>query len=296
MYSTHEAELDLPQLPLAARHVHIVPSLSTHSLLSMGQLCDSGCEVTFTAKHVDVRLDSKILLTGTRSPDTGLWHLSLTNPPDTTDHVQPDPPLLHHSFAAVASTTPADLVAFAHASLFSPALSTLKSALDRSYLPDFPGLTSAALTKYPPQSIAMIKGHMDQSRKNQRSTKSKPSTNVEPAPISDPDPAADTADMFPPSDPTNARTHHSAAAIIEPNPATRQIHSDQTGRFVVASSTGNNYILVVYDYDSNGILVEPIKIAPPTASFRHSKPFTPASSPPASDPNSNASITSAQKL
>jgi hypothetical protein len=34
-------------------------------------------------------------------------------------------------------------------------------------------------------------------------------------------------------------------------PATAgQIHSDQTGKFIVASSAGNNYILVVYDYDS----------------------------------------------
>ena len=59
MYSTHEAELNLPQLPPAARHVRIVPSLSTHdSLLSMGQLCDAGCKITFTATTVHVRLNS----------------------------------------------------------------------------------------------------------------------------------------------------------------------------------------------------------------------------------------------
>jgi hypothetical protein len=52
MYSTHEAELDLPSLPLAARHVHIVPTLSTHSLLLIGQLCDAGCEVTFDATTI----------------------------------------------------------------------------------------------------------------------------------------------------------------------------------------------------------------------------------------------------
>ena len=261
MYSTHEAKLDLPQLPPAARHVHIVPSLSTHSLLSMGQLCDSGCEVTFTARNVHVRLDSTILFTETRSPDTALWHLSLLDPPADNDRIDPDPPLLHHSYAAVASATPpADLVAFAHASLFSPALSTLKTALDRGYLPDFPGLTSATLTKYPPQSITMIKGHMDQSRKNQCSTKPKLRTAMEPATtISDPDSPYDSADAFPHSEPKNTRTHHCYAAVVEPNPVTGQIHSDQTGRFVVASSTGNNYLLVVYDYDSNGILVEPMK-------------------------------------
>jgi hypothetical protein len=42
MYLTHEAKLDLPDMPLAARNVHIVPSLSNHSLLFMGQFCDAG--------------------------------------------------------------------------------------------------------------------------------------------------------------------------------------------------------------------------------------------------------------
>ena len=160
------------------------------------------------------------------------------------------------SLAAVSSSTPADLVAFAHASLFSPALSTLQTALDRGYLSDFQGLTATSLRKHPPQSIAMIKGHLDQARKNQRSTKPRAAPSASPPPT-----ATDTntapADHFPTSDPTNARTHHCYAAVCDPT--TGQIHSDQTGRFIVASSTGNNYILVVYDYDSNSILVEPMK-------------------------------------
>jgi mRNA-degrading endonuclease HigB of HigAB toxin-antitoxin module len=38
-----------------------------------------------------------------------------------------------------------------------------------------------------------------------------------------------------------------------------QIFSDQTVRFPVTSSKGNQYIMVVYDYDSNHILAEPLK-------------------------------------
>jgi len=34
---------------------------------------------------------------------------------------------------------------------------------------------------------------------------------------------------------------------------------DLTGRFPTMSSQGNSYILVVYDFDSNGILVAPLK-------------------------------------
>ncbi len=34
---------------------------------------------------------------------------------------------------------------------------------------------------------------------------------------------------------------------------------DLTGKFVVASSNGNNYIPIIYDYDSNAILAIPLK-------------------------------------
>jgi len=33
---------------------------------------------------------------------------------------------------------------------------------------------------------------------------------------------------------------------------------DLTGKFPVQSLSGNNYILIVYDYDSNGILTTPL--------------------------------------
>jgi hypothetical protein len=39
---------------------------------------------------------------------------------------------------------------------------------------------------------------------------------------------------------------------------TGKIGSDQTGRFVVPSTNGSNYIFILYDYDSNSIHAEPI--------------------------------------
>jgi hypothetical protein len=38
-----------------------------------------------------------------------------------------------------------------------------------------------------------------------------------------------------------------------------QIYTDQTGRFPVVLSKGNTYIMILYDYDSNAILSQPIK-------------------------------------
>ena len=170
---------------------------------------------------------------------------------------------------------------------------SLQQPLDRNYLSNFPGLSAHLIRKYPPRSVAMIKGHLDQSRKNQRSTKlpsntpsiippvdshsthsaeaaddrhyqnqlgSKfPSTTpsiIPPPEITSP-PSSETDDVFPTSEPNNARTHHCFASIM--TPTTGQIHTDQTGQFIVPSSTGNNYLLILYDNDSNSILAEPMR-------------------------------------
>jgi len=43
--------------------------------------------------------------------------------------------------------------------------------------------------------------------------------------------------------------------MMEP---TGQTYMDLTGKFVSPSSSSNNYILIVYDYNSNGILAVPL--------------------------------------
>jgi hypothetical protein len=184
MYSTHTAKLHLPGLPLAARQVHVVPSLASQSLLSIGQFCDAGCKVAFDAETVTVSHNAEVLLTGQRTPLTRLWHLDVPTKSDDTSPVAPALLAANHSprieieqaNSAIGSATPAELVAFAHATLFSPALSTLAAVLAKGYLTNFPGLMTKLLLKYPPQSAAMINGHLDQTRKNQRSTKPTPTT------------------------------------------------------------------------------------------------------------------------
>jgi hypothetical protein len=69
--------------------------------------------------------------------------------------------------SAIGSATPAELVTFGHAALFSPAPSTLVIALKTGFVQNFQGLTEITLAKYLPLLYAMIKGHMDQARKNQ---------------------------------------------------------------------------------------------------------------------------------
>jgi hypothetical protein len=62
-------------------------------------------------------------------------------------------------------------------------------------------------------------------------------------------------------EPPRSKTHHGVktqfvyAATIDAG----QIYTDQTGRFPVVSRKGNKYIMILYDYDSNAILAQPIK-------------------------------------
>ena len=151
MQSTHVVDLHIPDLPPEACIAHLFPALGDTSLISIGQLCDAGCIAIFTSDTVKIQLHDKVLLQGTRSLATNrLWTLEL-----------PSPPVEHAQTAVANSASPADLVAYAHASLFSPALSTLNTAL-RIFFVNIPGLTEKTLAKYPPASVPMHKGHLDQ--------------------------------------------------------------------------------------------------------------------------------------
>jgi len=101
-------------------------------------------------------------------------------------------------------------------------------------------------------STASIKGHLDQQRQNLHSAR------VQPEPSSEgvvPDALPDD-NYFPIPGDNDERTHYCYAAVMSP---TGQTHMDLTGRFPTTSSQGHSYVLVVYDYDSNGIFVAPVK-------------------------------------
>ena len=57
------------------------------------------------------------------------------------------------------------------------------------------------------------------------------------------------------------RTNEDFAAIrnLDDDLPTGQISTDQTGRFPILSNRGNQYIMIIYAYDPNDILVEPMK-------------------------------------
>jgi hypothetical protein len=259
MVSTHIAELDLPALPPSACIAHLFPALTDTSLLSIGQLCDAGCTATFDADSVTIQHQSATILTGHRDPITRLWNVPLTTTPDNNAPKEAAFSSVNHA------SKPAELIAFAHAALFSPALSTLQTALHRNFITNFPGLTSELLRRHPPNSVATIKGHLDQTRQHKRPTP-KPSTDLPLLPIDatlsdDSLPAnvnsPEDDDAFPSSPVASERTNLCFAACM-PSAPNGQIFTDQTGRFILPSSTGNTQLFLLYDYDSNSIHAEPM--------------------------------------
>ena len=162
MQSTHQAELDLPMLPNAARTAHIFPKLASGSLLSIGQLCDAGCTALFEKRKLYIFHKGKIILQGTRQPSR-LWTIDSTTTPS-----------IHHTVnTAIDMPTIAERIKFYHASLFSPTLDTLQKAIKAGYLTSFPGFTHQQLRKYLPTTIATNKGHLHAQRSNIQSTRRK---------------------------------------------------------------------------------------------------------------------------
>eukprot|EP00957_Ditylum_brightwellii_P178887 13626077-Ditylum_brightwellii.AAC.1 len=55
------------------------------------------------------------------------------------------------------------------------------------------------------------------------------------------------------------RTNEISPGVVVLEPGTGKIFMDQTGQFPILSPRGYQYIYVLYDYDSNAILAEPIR-------------------------------------
>jgi len=173
-------------------------------------------------------------------------------------------------------------------SIFSPTLLTLQQALAKNYIDNFPGLMEQTLHQHPPQSIAMVKGHLDWSWQNQRSTK--PKVTVQDTTTNN---EHDTSeDYWPPSQHNNNKTHHCFAACTKDS-TTGKIFTNQTRCFILPSSTGNTQLFILYHYDSNSIHAEPIKTNLHQKFSKPSKLCNNSSSKQASNPNFNALIMNA---
>jgi hypothetical protein len=132
-----------------------------------------------------------------------------------------------------------DLINYLHAACFSPVKSTWISAIKNGNFTSWPVLTEQAVEKHLSKSTSTTKGHLNQQRQNARTTK-----------VKDPKVVVTERDLD-----HGVKTQFVYAATIDAG----QIYTDQTRRFPVVSSKDNKYIMILYDYDSNAILAQPIR-------------------------------------
>ena len=238
MTSTHTAELPLPGIPLEARTVHVFPELGTN-LIGVTPLTQAGCQIHFEGTTCHIKCPGSQTIT-CQANDQGLWALHI----DALQALTDQPQLAAMTTPTIGnSCTPADIVAFHHAALFSPSISTIMAmALKKGYIPPLPGLTETLLRKYTPDLEATTMGHLDNRRQHIQSTKPRQVHFTEDL-VDEPYPA-----------PTQDRTHSCFLSVHEPK---HIVYTDQTGRFPHPSNSGNNYLLIAYEYDSNSILMRP---------------------------------------
>jgi hypothetical protein len=167
---------------------------------------------------------------GSQDPISRLWQVDLKQRFET-NQVQ-----CNHTHDNINQK---DLIHYLHAACFSPIKSTWSTAIKNGNFTSWPGLTEQAVEKNLSKSTSTTKVHLNQQRRNARTTNIKDTKVI----ITEPD--LDNG----------IKTQFVYAATIDAG----QIYTDQTGRFTVVSSKGNKYIIILYDYDINAILAQPIK-------------------------------------
>jgi hypothetical protein len=134
--SSHTCDLLLADLPTQSWKAHILPGLVHNSLISVGQLCDNGCSVTFTQEQVTVSKNGKFVMYGSRDPRSRLWIVDLKHRLET-NQVQ-----CSHTHD---NSNQKDLIYYLHAACFSPVKSTWITAIKNGHFTSWPGLTEHAV-------------------------------------------------------------------------------------------------------------------------------------------------------
>ena len=134
---------------------HVLPSLSRHTVVGLGVLCDHGCVVVLTGSKTYVLHKNKLLLTGARKKGQ-LWYLNpmdsgdnptvneIENKSEMTSISKPsyvDMPMVNSISSVYQAKRLKDAMQFHHAAFNNCAKSKLFTASSRGILPLWPLLT-----------------------------------------------------------------------------------------------------------------------------------------------------------
>ena len=241
-------QLQLPNVPPGAREGRVVPGL-TENLLSTRVLCQHDCTVVYTKDGVTVHHPDaeEPVLTGTLCPTTNRYLIDLVEP--TTPAVSSDQ--AHVGDVAMATMpgprTSSNLVAWTHACLGWPSLTTFINAVSKNYV-RVQRISCDLIRKYPPNMEVSKQGFMQQERAGQDSTKPHRQDNdsegfVERSPSLDP-PDDENQQL--------AEVYYSFAPVA----SSKQMHADLMGMFPVESYNHQQYMLLMYCLSTGYIHIE----------------------------------------
>lgn len=132
--ASHQGLLPFEGLNQQAKEATIYPGLTNESLLSIGQFCDDNCMGLFTKTAVYIIKNNKILLHGYRNKKDGLWDIALP----MQSHFKPC--TRKCNYVITRDRSKSDLAQYLHATVFSPPLSTLKTAIAKGNFISWPGI------------------------------------------------------------------------------------------------------------------------------------------------------------
>ena len=218
--------------------------------MSVGKTCDDGNIAIFTEDGVTVHNEQDVLITCKGKPILvgvrdvhGRYRIPLLQQKGEWKPWQPSKRVnaaLQQANSVYDLPSTEQAIKWMHAVCGYPVKSIWIKAVKAGNYMGWTLLTETNVKKYYPETDEIPKGHMNQTRKNTRSTKSKR------APLETPKikklEGKKVRDIY--------------TKVYE---ARNTMFTDQTGQFPKWSQRGNKYIMVMVEIDSNAILVEPMK-------------------------------------
>ena len=231
--------MDIPKVSTESKKAHIMPELRNTSLIYIGKLCDEDCIETFSKEKVVITKEGETILSGERDHKNKLCNINMATGNQEVNLLR-----------SGNNQTIQQRIMFLYEALFSPRISTLKKAIKEGHFHTWPLLITDNVTKYIPETIASLKGHMTHHPKNYRSTKSGNiflSTTL----------ITQTLDITEDND-CQKQYMYTTVENINFNDRTGRVYTDQTGRLPVRSRQGYSYIMIFYIPEINLILADPL--------------------------------------
>lgn len=291
MHSTHRGHIDLPILPKEATVTHMFPSLASGSLLSIGQLCDAGCTALFTKTKLYIFFNGKIILQGTRGASR-LWTIDDDNSTEQQQHslnAAIDTPTIanrikfyHASLYSPTMDTLKNAIDAGFLASFpgftvkqlrkyTPSPESTAKGHMRMQPSNFRSTKTEHKTKYhlysaitPAAQKVMMKPTLIPDDDERESTTQQQQSQQQTSPPliqqSTPSPQQHPEKQEPIEETPQQEQHNQRTHFVYPSclPLSGKIYTDQTGQFPVESKSGNKYLFVLYDYDSNYVAAQPI--------------------------------------